>query len=525
MSAYSEIPKYALIALGCYGRDELNPHSDIDILFLHETDQVAGGRAKPSLKAIAEGVLYVLWDCGLKVGHAVRSAEDCVTEANSNMQSKTALIEARLVAGDAALFKKMRDLVIAKAVRGYEKQYIQLRLEDQEARRAKHGNAATMQEPNIKNGCGGLRDYQNLLWMAFFKYRASTLEDLEKHEFISSAERRQLEDAYDFLLKVRTELHYQSKRAVDVLPKSLQPAIATALGYRDPSPSRRLETFMRDVYTHMRNIYLITRTLEQRMALLPEEKKRIPSLRDYLKRRRERATEQIVDGFRILDGKIYNGARSFKEQPRRMMRVFLHAQARGLQLDPDLAQSIRNSLSLADREVQRDQHVRETFLTILNQRGNVAPTLRAMHEVGLLGKYIPEFGKLTCLVQHEFYHQYAADEHTLVCLEKLDQIAAATEPPFSNYTELLHGLERPFVLYLALLLHDVGKADAHGKHSEEGGKLAARVARRLGLEPTVTHTLCRVIEQHLLMARVSQRHDLDDRAVIRSFARQIENRA
>jgi [protein-PII] uridylyltransferase len=518
------VPKYALVALGGYGRGELNPHSDIDILFLHETDQVTGGRAKPSLQALAEGVLYVLWDCGLKVGHVVRSAEDCVSEANSNMQSKTALIEARLVAGDEPLFKKMRDLVIAKAVRGLEKQYIASRIEDQETRRAKHGNAATMQEPNIKNGCGGLRDYQNLLWMAYFKYRASSVEDLEKREFLSAQERRELEDAYDFLLKVRSELHYQSKRAVDVLPKSLQPVIATALGYRDPSPSKRLEMFMRDVYTHMRNIYLITRTLEQRMALLPEEKKRIPSLREFLQRRREKATEQIVDGFRILDGKIYNGPRSFKEQPRRMMRVFLHAQARGLQLDPDLAQSIRNSLSLVDREFMQDSHVRETFLEILNQRGNVAPTLRAMHEVGLLGKYIPEFGKLTCLVQHEFYHQYTADEHTLVCLEKLDQVWESQTPPFNAYARLLQNLERPFVLYLALLLHDAGKALHTGKHAEVGGELAINVAKRLELDGATTHSLRLIIEHHLTMAQISQRRDLEDPAVIRGFASQIQSK-
>lgn len=520
----SPVPKYALVALGGYGRAELNPHSDIDILFLHETDQVTGGRAKPSLQALAEGVLYVLWDCGLKVGHAVRSAEDCVAEANQNMQSKTALIEARLVAGDEALFRKMRDLVIAKAVRGLEKQYIESRIEDQESRRAKHGNAATMQEPNIKNGCGGLRDYQNLLWMAYFKYRASSLEDLEKREFISTRERRELEDAYDFLLKVRTELHYQSKRAVDVLPKALQPVIATALGYRDPSPSKRLEIFMRDVYTHMRNIYLITRTLEQRLALLPEEKKGIPSLSEFLKRRREKATEQIVDGFRILDGKIYNGPRSFKEQPRRMMRVFLHAQARGLQLDPDLAQSIRNSLSLVDRDFMQDSHVRETFLEILNQRGNVAPTLRAMHEVGLLGKYVPEFGKLTCLVQHEFYHQYTADEHTLVCLEKLDQVWEAHTPPFSNYAALFQNLERPFVLYLALLLHDAGKALHTGKHAEVGGDLAINVARRLELDGATTHSLRLIIEHHLTMVQISQRRDLEDPAVIRGFATQIQSK-
>lgn len=523
VAAKTAIPKYALVGLGGYGRGELNPFSDIDILFLHDTDQVAGGRAKPALKALAEGLLYVLWDCGLKVGHVVRSAEDCVSEANSNMQSKTALIEARLITGDAGLYKKMRDLVIAKAVRGHESAYIQARMEDQATRRSKHGNAATMQEPNIKNGCGGLRDYQNLLWMAFFKYRAGNLEDLEKREFIAESERKQLEAAYDFLLKVRTELHYQSKRAVDVLPKNLQPVIAGALGYRDASPSKRLEEFMGDLYRHMRNIYLITRTLEERLSLIPEPK-RIPSLRDIWRRRREKAQEQIIDGFKILDGKIYEGPRSFKEQPRRMMRAFLHAQARSLRLDPDLAQAIRNHISLVDREFMEDPHVRETFLEILNQRGNVAPALRAMHEVGLLGKYIPEFGKLTCLVQHEFYHQYTADEHTLVCIGKLDQVWESKTPPFSNYVRLFQDVERPFVLYLALLLHDAGKAYHTGKHSEIGGELVVNVAARLGLDGETTHSLRLIIEHHLTMTQISQRRDMEDSSVIRNFAAQIQSK-
>jgi [protein-PII] uridylyltransferase len=230
-----------------------------------------------------------------------------------------------------------------------------------------------------------------------------------------------------------------------------------------------------------------------------------------------------VDGCKISETEIHAVSnRVFRDQPRRLMRVFLQAQTRGKKLHPDLLQLVRNNLALVDGKFLRDAHVRSTFLAILNQRGNVAPTLRAMHEVGLLGKYIPEFGKLTCLVQHEFYHQYAADEHTLVCLEKLDAIATAKEPPFGNYTGLFQSLERPFILYLALLLHDVGKADGHGKHSELGTKLAARVAKRLGLPASDTKVLCQVIEHHLLMARVAQRHDLDDDGIIRSFARQIE---
>jgi [protein-PII] uridylyltransferase len=204
------------------------------------------------------------------------------------------------------------------------------------------------------------------------------------------------------------------------------------------------------------------------------------------------------------------------------MRVFLYAQQRGLRLHPDLAQLIRNQLELVDRAFLSDEHVRESFLAILDQRGSVAPVLRAMHEVDLLGKYLPEFGKLTCLVQHEFYHQYTADEHTLMCLEQLDRIWEAKAPPYATYTPLFQKLERPFILYLALLLHDVGKADSHGNHSQASCDLALRVAKRLNLDDPATQTLRLVIEHHLLMASVSQRRDLDDPAVIQQFAKQVQ---
>jgi [protein-PII] uridylyltransferase len=261
------------------------------------------------------------------------------------------------------------------------------------------------------------------------------------------------------------------------------------------------------------------------MALLPAPPGRLSgfSLGSLLPSRRK-APAEPVDGFKFIDGQIHaSSPRVFRDQPRRLMRVFLHAQQRNLRLHPDLAQLIRNQLSLVDRAFLSDEHVRETFLTILNQRGSVAPVLRAMHEVDLLGKYIPEFGRLTCLVQHEFYHQYTADEHTLVCIEQLDRIWEAKQPPFDAYAPLFQHLERPFVLYLALLLHDIGKSDDSGKHEEIGGKLAGRIARRLSLDGAATHALCLVIEHHLLMAGISQRRDLDDPAVIRNFAKQIQN--
>lgn len=524
--AQKEFPPLALVAIGGYGRAELNPHSDIDFMFLHDGQVVAGGRRPlPHLAKLVDGILYPLWDLGLKVGHSVRSIEDCITVANTDMQSKTSLIEARLITGNEALFKKFQKSLLSKAVGGHVDEYIAMRLEDQANRRAKFGNSASMQEPNLKNGCGGLRDYQNLLWMTFFKYGTRSLADLQKQEFVSAAERRQLEAAYDFLLRVRTDMHYHTNRATDVLSKALQPAIAHNLGYTERSPSKRIEKFMRDLYTHFRNIYIITRTLEQRMALVPQQpgliSSKISSLTALV---RKKVVQEPIDGFKFIKGEIHAASnRVFRDQPRRLMRVFLYAQQRGLRLHPDLAQLIRKELSLADRAFLNDQHVRETFLEILAQRGNVAPILRAMHEVGLLGKYIPEFGKLTCLVQHEFYHQYTADEHTLVCLEKADQIWEGKTPGTEAYAPLLQKLERPFLLYLALLLHDTGKPTGHGNHAEVGANIAMRVARRLRLDGSASHVLRVLVDNHLLMASISQRRDLDDPLVIRNFATEVQN--
>ncbi len=519
--AQKEFPAIVLVAIGGYGRAELNPHSDIDFMFLHN-GQVAVGRPLPHLSRLIDGVLYPLWDTGLKVGHAVRSIDDCVKIANEDMQSKTSLIEARLIVGSEALFNKLQKAIVARCVSGFEEKYIAARVEDQASRHAKYGNSATMQEPNIKNGCGGLRDFQNLVWMAFFKYRTRTLKELQALEFVTESERKLIEAAYDFLLRVRTELHYEVPRPLDVLGKNLQPAVAHALGYLDRSPSKRIEKFMRDLYTHMRNIFIITRTLEQRMALIPPSPSRL-SLRAWLpKRKRE---PEIVDGFKFIDGEIHAVSnRIFRDSPRRLMRVFLHAQQRHMKLHPDLAQLVRSQIALVDRDFLNDEHVRESFLTILERRGEVAPVLRAMHEVNLLGKYIPEFGKLTCLVQHEFYHQYAADEHTLVCLEQMDKIWEAQELPYKNYSPLFQSLNRPGLLYLALLLHDVGKAEGHkkGGHAAVSADMAMRAAKRLQLDGSASHTLRLIIENHLLMATLSQRRDLDDPAVIRNFARQIQ---
>lgn len=507
--------RLAIVAYGGYGRGELNPCSDLDVMILHNQADLNRSKKYQWLVDFCQTFFLSLTDIRLKILPVTRSIRDCVKVANEDVQSKTALIETRLIAGDEKLFAEMTKTILSQCVISHEKAYIRERLEDQRIRREKYGDTPYLQEPNIKNGCGGLRDYQNLLWMAFFKKRCRSIDDLLDKGIIDQSEYRQLTTAYDYLLRVRNEMHYLTNRPEEILRRSIQPRVAYYLGFKEPSPSKRLEEFMHQVYTHLRNIYLLSRTLEKRMALFPETK-RFGNLSKFISRRKPITT----DGFEFKGNQvILSNPRAFKEQPRRLMRVFLYAQQRGLTIHPDLDYEIRSHLQLVDRSFVQDKNVQETFIEILNQRGNVARTLRSMHEVGLLGKFIPEFGKLTGKVQHEFYHVYTADEHTIVCIEHLDRIWEAKNTPYKHYTRMFERLDRPYLLYLALILHDTGKVDTSKKgHSSDGAKLSNRVGKRLGLERSDIATLRFLVEEHLTMATVSQRRDLDDPDVIQHHA-------
>ena len=514
-----------LVAIGGYGRSELNPHSDIDFMLLHSgtTPSVTRIFNHELIEKITGpgGLIYTLYDLSMKVGYSVRNIQDAVNVANDDMQTKTSLIESRLISGDAGLFEQFQKRVEVKCVRSHIDDYLQMRITDQDARRVKFGNSALLQAPNIKNGCGGLRDYQNLLWMTHFKYGTRTLAELEAQEMIRPNNRAQLEEGYGFLLRVRNELHYQTKRPSDDLPKALQPKVAWQLGYKDRSPARRLEAFMRDLYMHMRRIHLITRMVERRLALRPKPSRHIPLLRSLFGGGEKQET---LDGFQVIEGELVPvSSRVFKDQPQRLMRVFLHAQQRGLEFHPDLIQLLRDNVSLVDESFIKDAEVHETFLEILNQRGNVAPAVRAMHEVDLLGRFIPEFGRMTCLVQHEFFHAYAADEHTLICLEKLDQVWDADERPFTDYTHILQDIDLPNLLYLALFLHDAGKGMESGDHVKDGTAVCLQVGERLGLSPRRLSRLRFLVDSHLLMAEVSQRRDIDSPTVIRQFAEAVQD--
>ncbi len=508
-------PKLALVAIGGYGRGELNPFSDIDVMFLHPDSpkQIDG-----KLSEIIEQILYMLWDVGFKVGHSTRSIAEAAKQANADLLSKTSLLESRLVAGDADLFKEFKAEFVKRSVDGQEDEYIRGRIINQAERHEKFGSKVYMQEPNIKNGCGGLRDYQNLLWISFFKERILSTAQLVEKKLLNESERRQLDRAYDFLLRVRTELHYMNKRAADVIIMSQQLQIADKLNYPQKNILRRSEAFMRDYYNHARNIYNITELLSERLCL-PSASPKAPAPKLFGLIRRKARTVEHFDGFCEVDGRMLQDDNSiFTQDPQRLMRLFQHMQQRKLKLAPELRQLIRRRIHLADRTFQYAKGARETFLAILSRKGEVGAVLRAMHEVDFLGRYIPEFGHLTCLVQHEFFHRYTADEHTLVAIEKLDSLIDTAEPKLQEYKTLFQRLEDPAVLYLALLLHDTGKASNARHHAEASALFAQKVAARLQLSPERRKALIFLVDHHITLSSIAQSRNLDDLATIAEFA-------
>jgi [protein-PII] uridylyltransferase len=334
------------------------------------------------------------------------------------------------------------------------------------------------------------------------------------------------------LLRVRNELHYLNKNAKptpDTLVLAQQFQLATRLKYPQKNPLRRSEAFMRDYYQHARVIYNTTELLAGRLYLPPPTPADQPKRNGLLKiLRRTPAPPQVekFDGFYSANGMLYAEARDvFNQDSARLMRLFQHLQSRDLRMSPQLEQLVCRRMHLVDRTFQYAKSTRETFLAILARKGRVGATLRAMHRVDFLGRYLPEFGQLTCLVQHEFFHRYTADEHTLVCIDKLDQVIDTTDPKLANYREIFLKLADPAILYLALLLHDTGKATNVRSHSEASAFYAQKVARRLQLAAEQRRALVLLVDHHILMSSTAQRRNLDDPATIAEFAALVRNQA
>jgi len=514
----------SVIAHGGYGRRVMSPGSDVDLTFMlpGKSPEVS-----PALARFIGDFLLYFYDLKFKVGQGTRSVTECISLANEDMQTKTALMEARFLCGDNQAFKEFRARFDKECMIGKEDAFLKLREADLTSRHAKHGGTHCVQEPHVKTGCGGLRDYQNLIWMSYAKHGTLNPEHLVDRGFMTAAGWREVSEAYDLILRTRNEMHYTERRASDVLTLRLQGFVATHLGYRHKRILRRIEAFMRDYYTATRDILQRSSEVMDRFHLqsLDDESTRRGLLSFMVRRKTAQKRVEKFDRFISKNERIYaEDDDLFTEEPARLMRTFLHTQQRHLRLSPELFLLIQASFRLVNVSYRYNTSVRETFMGLLSQKGDVARVMRQMHRVGFLGRYMPEFGALTCLVQHEFFHRYTADEHTLRTLDKLDELSGPPSPAVALYQKLFHELHQPAILYLALLLHDAGRAANAKAHDAESTVMADAVCRRLQIKGERRKMLLFLVDNHLLMYRTATTTNLEDPKVIGEFAAVIKSK-
>ena len=510
-----------ILATGGYGRGELSPLSDVDLMFLYPKSSM--GKSLDNLKEImTREILYPLWDSGLKVGHASREVSEALTESQKDIRNKNSMLDARFVCGDRKIAKKFIVKFLKFCRKNQPLLYLNELLHHQRERRESKGNTIFLQAPDVKNGVGGLRDFQGVLWMSKVKFNLNSFVGLVERKYLTEQEAKSFEDAYSFLLRVRNELHFRSTRPVDTLHLEKQPEIALGLGYDQEDIFRRVEAFMQDYYTRAQTIHQICGILEERLVNAKSGNTSRISFKSVLKAYRSPPIQK-VDEFDLQEGVLISpDLEIFDKDPERIIRLFRHAQKLNAKLSPDLRALVRNRLSLIDSTLINSSSANVTFRSILQEIGNVSPILNEMHELGVLGRFVPEFGRLSCKVQHDLYHRFTADVHVLHCLRKLDEIFQGKDPKTKHYLEALRKNEVPGLLYLILFLHDLGKDQGPKGHCERGVDIAHGLMERLGISDEMHDRILFVIRNHLEMTRYANKFDLDDPEVIDSYAQFIE---
>ena len=511
-----------LVAHGGYGRGLLNPGSDIDLLFLTEK---SGSALSAQVTEVVEQVLYMLWDVGFKVGHATRSIGESIKQANADLITKTTMIESRLITGEPELFDKFQERFRRDCIDGREEEYIEDRKLDMRSRYAKHDNTVFLQEPHVKNGVGGLRDVHNSIWISYVKRDVRDLAKLVELKVLTRNAYREFERAHDFLLRVRNDLHYSEKRATDILTLRLQGVVSTNLGYPQKNILKRTEAFMKDYYMHTRAMSQHMTSLLERFEIEISAEPASPGRRivNFITASGGPETEKFGE-FKSRDGYLYSTSpKIFEDDSDNIIRTFLHVAQRGLRLSPQLRQQIKRRWGLIDRTFRYRKSVRDTFEAILMRKGDVSRVLRSMHRAGFLGRYLPEFGALDCLVQHEFFHRYTADEHTLACIDQLDALSDTEDPKQLFYQELFQKMEDPFPIYLSLILHDTGRAENAATHVDASTTLAAKVCNRLCVRLDRRRLITFLVDNHLTLYRTATTKNLSDTTVISDFAAIVRN--
>ena len=506
----TEGERLCVAAVGGYGRGELAPFSDIDLLFLLPYKETA------RQEQLIEYMLYMLWDLKLKVGQSVRSIDDCIRLARDDLTIKTAMLESRYLWGDRKLYAEMRRRFYAEVADNSGPEFVERKLAERDARHERMGGSRYVLEPNIKEGKGGLRDLQTLYWIAKYLYKVDEIANVVDRGVLTKKEASRFARAHRFMWDVRCHLHYLTGRGEDRLTFDLQAEIAALLHYRDRAGARGVERFMKHYYLIAKEIGDLTRIF---CAALESEHRRKPRIRMPSLSMFHKAP----DGF-VLDGGRLSLARGteLREDPIQILRLFHAAQQNDLDIHPRALRAVTRNLNVID-DIRDDAEANRLFLEMLTSEKDPETALRRLNEAAVFGRFVPDFGRVVAQMQHDMYHVYTVDEHTIFAIGVLRGIEKGEytkEMPIS--TDVVHKIKSRRALYVAVLLHDIAKGRG-GDHSELGADVALELGPRFGLSEEETETVEWLVRHHLLMSNTSFRRDINDPQTITDFCAVVQS--
>jgi len=514
----SESERLAVVAVGGYGRGTLAPGSDIDLLFVLPYKQTAWG------ESVVEFILYSLWDTRQKVGHATRSVDECIRLASTDATILTAILEARFICGERLLYDDLVQRFRKEVVAGGTRAFVAGKLAERDARHLKSGESRYLVEPDVKDGKGGLRDLHTLFWIAKFIYSVNTIDELANKGAFTREELAVFLKCEDFLWAVRCHLHFVSARGEDRLSFDRQPELAERLGYKAHGGLKHVERFMKHYFLVAKEVGDLTRifcaSLEARhMADAPALSRMFSR---FMPRRHGRI--EGFAGFRLDANRVTIAHQGiFDEDPANFIRLFSLADKINVEIHPDALKHLRSSLGRLTRHAIKSPEANALFLKLLIESNDPETVLRLMNEAGVLGRFIPDFGKIVAMMQFNMYHHYTVDEHLIRAvgiLKEIENGALKGDHPLS--TNIFPTLTSRRALYVAVLLHDVAKGRQED-HSIAGEKVALALCPRLGLSPAETETVAWLVRHHLLMSETAQMRDLNDYKTILDFAQIVQS--
>ncbi len=495
-----------LAATGGYGRGELAPYSDIDLLFLLPY------KLTPHGEQVIESLLYMLWDLGLKVGHAARSVADCIRLSGDDLTIRTSLLEARWLCGDQKIFGQLETRFAREVVAATGPDFVEAKLAERDSRHERMGDTRYVLEPNVKEGKGGLRDLQTLFWIAKYLYPVSDVGGLVEHKVLTADDARHFARSENFLWTVRIHLHYLADRPEECLTFDVQTVIGERMGYRDHAGTKGVERFMKHYYLTAKDVGDLTRVL---CAVLEERHKKRHSffrLPGFL------SAKGRIDGFRVDGDRLtVDGDDAFAAEPLKLIRLFYEAQRHDLDIHPQALRLATQNLGLIDGALRADAEANRLFMEILTSPKGPETVLRRLNEAGVFGRFIPDFGRVVAQMQYDMYHVYTVDEHTIRAIGILAAIEKGTlkhDHPVAS--EVVHEVQSRRVLYLALLLHDIAKGRG-GDHSVLGAEIALKMGDRMEFSEWETETTAWLVRHHLLMSATAFKRDLEDSKTISDF--------